>query len=487
MTLLLKEVGLRVLTSPEPTVGMNSFKTKQLDNLEYVLMQKLNTLLEYFLSFQPFVMLPIIIFIMAIAFRIKLTTAIKSSLRLGIGFIGIFMTFDYFVKIINPAMKALILRTDLDLPVLDTGWPPLAAITWSYDLAPLLLVIFIGINVVLLMTKCTKTVNIDIWNYWHVIFLAALIDHVTGKVWMAVLFSSLSFILVLKLAEWSAPLTKKLSGLDGICIPHLSSLIHFPIALLGDLLLNKIPIIKRIKADPENMQMKLGLLGEPMILGFIMGFSLGIGAGYEFRELLNLAFGFGAVIFILPKMGGILGSALIPISEGMKEFINKHFSKLGATYIGLDVAVLFGIPAVLVTALLLMPVAIILAIILPGVTFIPIGDLTNLLVPVALITVATKGNIIKSFIIGIPVVIMNLYYASFFAPIVTDMAAKSSYKIEGYNGIFTSFLDAGNPFRSWLVCLLDGSFVSLLFLPVVLGLIFFTWKTTKNENATISQ
>ena len=445
-------------------------------------MNTLNNFLNYFLSFPPFVMLPIIIFIMATIFRIPLVIAVKSSLSLGIGFIGIFMTFDYFVKIITPAMEALITRTGLDIPVLDTGWPPLAATAWAYDLAPLLLLIFIGINVVMLMTKLTKTVNIDIWNYWHVIFQATLIDYVTGSTWMAILFSSLSFILVLKLAEWSAPLTKRLSGMDGICIPHLSAMIHYPFALIVDLFLDKIPAIRNMKADPENMQKKLGLLGEPMILGFIMGFVLGIGADYEFREILNLSFGFAAVVFILPRMGGILGSSLIPISEGMRIFINKHFSKLGATYIGLDVAVLFGVPAVLVTSLLLMPVSIVLAIILPGVTFIPIGDLTNLLVPVAIISIATKGNIIKSFIIGIPVVIANLYYASLFAPIVTNMAEDSGYNIEGYDGIFTSFLDGGNPYRCWLTQLLNGEVFGFVILPIVLFSLFFTWKISKTES-----
>ncbi|MDA3901528.1 MAG: PTS galactitol transporter subunit IIC [Spirochaetes bacterium] len=445
-------------------------------------MNTLNSALQYFLSFEPYVMLPIIIFIMALVFRIKTTIALKSALTLGIAFIGIFMTFDFFVKIINPVMQAIIIRSGLNLPVLDTGWPPLAGITWSYSLAPLLLVIFMTINIIMLVSRLTKTVNIDIWNYWHPIFLAALVHHTTGNAWLAIATSAAGFIFTLKLAEWSAPLVNKLTGMDGICIPHLSGIIHYPIASVINAFLDRIPGIRSIKADPEHMRKKLGLLGEPMVLGIIIGLLLGIAGGYEVRELLNLAFGFAAVVFILPKMGEILGSALIPISEGMKLFITRKFSHLGTTYIGLDVAVLFAVPAVLVTALLLIPVSIILAIILPGVNFIPIGDLTNLLVPVAIITVATKGNIVKSFIIGIPVVIINLYYASMFAPVVTDMARESNFKIEGYDGLFTSFLDGGNPFRSWVVLLLQGDILSIALVPVVIGMVFLTWKISRKEN-----
>lgn len=446
-------------------------------------MEFLNNGLSYFLSFKPYVMLPIIIFVIALVFRLKPSVALTSSLQLGIAFIGIFMTFDYFVGIINPAMTALISRFALEMPVLDTGWPPLAAATWAYPMAPVLLLVFLLINGLALVLRLTKTVNIDIWNYWHPILLAAMVDHVTGQTWLAILVSCLSFILVLKMAEWAAPEINKLNNSSGITIPHLSALAHWPLALAGDWLLDRIPGLKKINANAATVRARLGLAGEPMILGLVLGLAMGLGAGYELRELLSLAIGFAAVVFLLPRMGAVLGGALVPISEGMKVFIAKHFKGLGTTYIGLDVAVLFAVPCVLVVSLFLMPVSIVLAVILPGITFIPVGDLTNLLVPVALISVATRGNMVRTFIIGIPLVIINLYYASMFAPVVTAMARKSGYVIPNYDGVFTSFMDAGNPFRSWVLQLLKGDLLSLVLIPVVGFLIFFSWKVSKKRNA----
>ncbi|NLC54695.1 MAG: PTS galactitol transporter subunit IIC, partial [Erysipelothrix sp.] len=77
-------------------------------------MSILNNAIKYILSFETFVLLPIIIFILATIFGVKIKIAIKSSLQLGIGFVGIFMTFDYFVGIIEPVVSALILRTGLE-------------------------------------------------------------------------------------------------------------------------------------------------------------------------------------------------------------------------------------------------------------------------------------------------------------------------------------------------------------------------------------
>ncbi|NLE27590.1 MAG: PTS galactitol transporter subunit IIC, partial [Clostridiaceae bacterium] len=99
-------------------------------------MSQLNAAVSYFLSFKVFVMLPVIILILALVFGIKLKTAIKSALTLGIGFIGIFTIFDFYVGIITPAVNALVARTGLGFSVLDTGWIPLSVISWQFHLAP---------------------------------------------------------------------------------------------------------------------------------------------------------------------------------------------------------------------------------------------------------------------------------------------------------------------------------------------------------------
>ena len=433
----------------------------------------------YLLSFKVYVLLPAIIFVLATVFGIKLKTAAKSALTLGIGFIGIFMTFGFYVGFINPAITALVARSGLSFTVLDTGWIPLSVITWQFHLAPLLLVLFMAINAALLVLKKTRTVDIDIWNYWHVILVSAMVFAVTGSNALAIAFGIGSFVIVLKISDWSAPLANKHSGMSGICIPHLSGLTYFPIGVAGNALLDRIPGIRKLHANPERMKERLGLLGEPMVIGFLLGIGLGVAGGYSFKATTELAMSFAGVIFILPIMCGILGSALIPVSEGMKEFIGRRFPNMGLTFIGLDVAVLFGIPAVMVTTLLLIPFALLFAFLLPGISFIPLGDLTNLTVPVSFLVLATGGNVIRSFILGLPVVIGNLYLASALAPLFTRMAMNANYKVEGYTGVFTSFLDGGNLLRGWLVYLSSGNPIAFAVIPAVAALMWYARKISK--------
>jgi len=442
-------------------------------------MEQFNSAIMYLLSFKVYVLLPAIIFVLATVFGIKLKTAAKSALTLGIGFIGIFMTFGFYVGFINPAITALVARSGLSFTALDTGWIPLSVITWQFHLAPLLLVLFMAINAALLVLKKTRTVDIDIWNYWHVILVSAMVFAVTGSNAIAIAFGIGSFVLVLKISDWSAPLANKHSGMSGICIPHLSGLTYFPIGVAGNALLDRIPGIRKLHANPERMKERLGLLGEPMVIGFLLGVGLGVAGGYSFKATAELAMSFAAVILILPIMCGILGSALIPVSEGMKEFIGRRFPNMGLTFIGLDVAVLFGIPAVMVTTLLLIPFALLFAFILPGISFIPLGDLTNLTVPVSFLVLATGGNVIRAFIIGLPVVVGNLYLATALAPLFTRMAMNANYKVEGYTGVFTSFLDGGNLLRGWLVYLSSGNLIALAVIPAVATLLWYARKISK--------
>jgi PTS system galactitol-specific IIC component len=339
-----------------------------------------------------------------------------------------------------------------------------------------------AINILMLGMKLTKTVDIDIWNYWHVLLASAMVHYVTGNVWITILVSVIVFILMLKLAEWSAPMLNKFTGMDGICIPHLASLSFIPLALLGNRLIDRIPVLNRIDANPETIRKRLGLLGEPMMLGLLMGIALGIGGGYNLKSTAELAFNFAAVIFILPIMCNILGNSLIPISEGMKDFIKRNFPALGETYIGLDVAVTFGNPSIIVSALLLIPVALILAFILPGINFIPLGDLTNLMVIVAFICIVTNGNVIRTLLIGIPIIIALLYMASNLAGFYSRMAVSAHYQLPGYHGIFTSFLDGGNLFRGWLAKVVTGNPIALAFIPVIAGLLYYTWRTLRKPD-----
>ncbi len=50
----------------------------------------LYNIVQYILGFGPTVMLPLVLFILALCFKVKPAKALRSSLTVGIGFVGIY-------------------------------------------------------------------------------------------------------------------------------------------------------------------------------------------------------------------------------------------------------------------------------------------------------------------------------------------------------------------------------------------------------------
>ncbi|EBC5358262.1 PTS galactitol transporter subunit IIC [Salmonella enterica] len=440
----------------------------------------LYTVVQYVLGFGPTVLLPLVLFFLALFFKVKPAKALRSSLIVGIGFVGIYAIFDILTSNVGPAAQAMVERTGISLPVVDLGWPPLAAITWGSPIAPFVIPLTMLINVAMLALNKTRTVDVDMWNYWHFALAGTLVYYSTGSFVLGLSAAAIAAIVVLKLADWSAPLVAKYFGLEGISLPTLSSVVFFPIGLLFDKIIDKIPGVNRIHIDPENVQKKMGIFGEPMMVGTILGVLLGIIAGYDFKHILLLGISIGGVMFILPRMVRILMEGLLPLSEAIKKYLNAKYPGRDDLFIGLDIAVAVGNPAIISTALILTPISVFIAFLLPGNKVLPLGDLANLAVMASMIVLACRGNIFRAVITAIPVIVADLWIATKIAPFITGMAKDVNFKMaEGSSGQVSSFLDGGNPFRFWLLEIFNGNIVAIGLIPVLALIIYGVFRLTK--------
>ncbi|ECG7890104.1 PTS galactitol transporter subunit IIC [Salmonella enterica] len=440
----------------------------------------LYTVVQYVLGFGPTVLLPLVLFFLALFFKVKPAKALRSSLIVGIGFVGIYAIFDILTSNVGPAAQAMVERTGISLPVVDLGWPPLAAITWGSPIAPFVIPLTMLINVAMLALNKTRTVDVDMWNYWHFALAGTLVYYSTGSFVLGLSAAAIAAIVVLKLADWSAPLVAKYFGLEGISLPTLSSVIFFPIGLLFDKIIDKIPGVNRIHIDPENVQKKMGIFGEPMMVGTILGVLLGIIAGYDFKHILLLGISIGGVMFILPRMVRILMEGLLPLSEAIKKYLNAKYPGRDDLFIGLDIAVAVGNPAIISTALILTPISVFIAFLLPGNKVLPLGDLANLAVMASMIVLACRGNIFRAVITAIPVIVADLWIATKIAPFITGMAKDVNFKMaEGSSGQVSSFLDGGNPFRFWLLEIFNGNIIAIGLIPVLALIIYGVFRLTK--------
>ncbi len=409
-------------------------------------MDKLLAVVQYILNMGPTVILPITIVVLGMIFRIKFTKALKSGLTIGIGFVGINLVVNLLTSTLGPAAQGMVERFGLNLTVIDVGWPTTASATWASLVAPILIPVCLLVNLLLLYFNKTKILNVDIWNYWHFIVAGAVGYIVTGSYVWAIFCAILMELLVLFIAEKTAKNVQEFYDLEGIALPTGSTASFAPLGYLVGKFVEKIPGINKIQADPDSIQKRFGIFGEPMMMGIILGIILGALAGYDVAGIFNVGISMGAVMLLMPRMVRILMEGLIPISESIRDFLQAKYGDR-ELYIGLDAAVATGHPAVISTALILVPITLFLAVILPGNKVLPFGDLATIPFYMAFIVCFRKGNIVQSVITGTIVIAISLYMATNFADVHTQLLQQANMMPEGTTMVTS--IDTGGNLLKW--------------------------------------
>ena len=107
-----------------------------------------------------FVMMPIIICILGMCFRMKFKDALRAGIMVGIGFKGISLTAGLISSTMTPLVEQLQQLWGLSLNAVDVGVPVVSAIAFSDGLFVLIMfAVVLLVNVVLLLLKVTKTLN----------------------------------------------------------------------------------------------------------------------------------------------------------------------------------------------------------------------------------------------------------------------------------------------------------------------------------------
>ena len=112
----------------------------------------------------------------------KLTDALKSGLLVGVGFVGLSVVTALLTSSLGPALSKVVEIYGLQLKVFDMGWPAAAAVAYNTSVGAFIIPVCLAVNILMLLTKTTRTVNIDLWNYWHFAFIGAVVYFATDSI-----------------------------------------------------------------------------------------------------------------------------------------------------------------------------------------------------------------------------------------------------------------------------------------------------------------
>ena len=378
--------------------------------------------IQYIIDMGASVMLPIVIAILSLCVGVRLGKAIRSGLMLGVGFVGLSLIVDMMNAQLGPAAQAMSDRFGLSLSVVDVGWPGASPMTWASNIATIAIPVAILVNVVMLLLKMTRTVNIDIWNIWHMTFTGAIAYAVTGQFWIGILGVVVHAAIAYKLGDFWAPFMSDYFELDGLTVPHGTAAYMGPIACVVDAIIDKIPGLRKIDFSADKLQEKVGVLAEPIVIGGLLGTVIGFLAGYTPQMALPLGVKMSAVMVLMPKVVKCIMDGLMPLSERAKELLNKKFGGNSQFYIGMDPAILLGDAQVVTAGLLFIPITLLLAVLVPGNRVLPFGDLATIGFFIATAVAVHKGNLFRTLISGTAIMYMTIWITNQTIPWVTALA-----------------------------------------------------------------
>lgn len=425
------------------------------------------------------VMLPILIFIFALVLGVGASRAFRSALFIGIGFVGIGLVITLLLEQLGPAAEGMAERFEVGLTVIDVGWPSTAAIAFGSRVGAFVIPLCLAVNVALLAVGLTRTLNIDLWNYWHMAFTGAITAIITDSLLWGLLAAAIHMVILLALADWSAPWIQKYYDFPGISLPHGTSAPYILLAIPLNYVFDRIPVVRDWKADPETIRNRFGVFGESIILGLVLGIIIGILGGLSFTGILQLGVNLAAVMLLLPRMVSILMEGLTPISESAREFVQRRFPGRDL-YIGLDSAIAVGAPAVIATAVLMVPITLLIAVILPGNEVLPFGDLATMPFIVCMMVPLLGGNIIRSVVAGIIAISGGLYIATTISPVFTQAANDVDFEAPGDATQLSSLVDGANPLTGVYYLVAQAPLVGLPLLGIA-SLLFAWWVSRRRE------
>jgi len=405
----------------------------------------LSVILDPIIAAGPLFMILIVFTVIGLLLRMGVLNAIKNGMLIAAGFGGVYIVVDYFLGNVGPAAQALAEEFGGVFSYTDVGWAATAAYAFASPWAYVVIVIMLGMNLLMIFTKMTDTLNLNIWDYWEPIFAVLVLQALTGNVVLSLVFAAAMQWFILMATDFNAQrgYCKDL-GFEGLAFYQGGTAVWGPVGHYIAKVLDKIGL-KEAKFTPEYIQEKYGVIGEPAVLGSVIGLLMGIGAGYYWVDVILLMIALATSLVLIPMMSGIVMQALVPVSEAASSFMKKTAEKSGRQlFIGVDPAIAVGNTTVLATTVLMVPIMLLLAFVIPGALVVPLADLPSLLFIWVYLVAPNKFDIVRTVITATIVGAIAILTASHSAAAATLVATTQGLEVAEGTGI-TSMLVALSP------------------------------------------
>lgn len=394
-------------------------------------------------TFGAAVFVPVVIFVIALFLKVTPKKAFMSALSAGVGLMGFSLVIGAYGPIVTPVINSMVQNTGINLPVFDVGWQATSIVAYSTEIGMIFVGLAILIQTVLFLLRITNVFQPgDLWNNYSYMVWGSMTYLITDNFVLGLAVMIMQLLYTQLFAEMIQKRWSTYYQYPNCTIASLHTVSITPYAIAMDWILNKLGLNK-IKADPESFRRRLGFMGEPMSLGLFLGLFIGIVGNLTrlntlaaWGQIFTLGIATSAVMSVFPKISSIFAGSFSAITEASKKSIK---GTKGEWYLSVNDATGYGESATLITGIMLMPLVLVVAFILPGNRVLPLLDLVAIPYLIQPIIAVSNGNIAKSTISGVIWFAIALLVATTTAPLFTDVATSVGVEMATGVALITSF------------------------------------------------
>jgi PTS system galactitol-specific IIC component len=402
---------------------------------------------ELFVRMGWLIMTPILITLCGKALGLSLGNAVSAGVRTTGAVFGLNLMANSLGSNLTSVIADITLNYQLALEITDAGWAASSAIAYASAISSWIIPLHLLVNWVMLLSRCTRTLNLDLWNLWHVAFLGAMVERLTDSLAYGMVTAGAMSVLILIFSDRCGWRMARYCQIPGISVTSGYATAAVPFGLVAEHLFNLIPGRPRLVlakgTEPR------AALASPVAWSFSLGILLGVLAGREGIAILQLAMTFGALAFLAPHLGQAFAGAITPVGERMVSFSREKLGIKGNLYLGMTPTTTLGNGTMVVVTLMVAPLITFLAGNIPGNRFLVQGDIVMLPYIIGVIVIVCRGDLMRSLLAGLLASSTILWCASSLAELFTLGAVTANAEAFEQLGTISNFSDGGN-FLCWL-------------------------------------
>jgi len=413
---------------------------------------------KYLIDLGPVIILPALLFMIGLFTTRNIFKNLRNCLFIFLGMTGIALLITMFVNFFEPLSNTILINSLKEYEIIDAGWTLTEIVFLNSSLLLYIILGVFSLNLIMLLLRLTRTINIDLWGYWNFLLAGAIIYAITEVQWIAVLISIIVAAITFSLADIYASHIESYYGIRGISNTQSHIICWAPISHLVNAVMNKIPFIKKLHLFYCEIHYKLGFLSEPMIFGFLAGFIIGLitryrtitlNLGTDILYALSSGLRLSFIMILLPRAVNLLMMGLVPAIDNLRSLIRRRITRR-TIYIGIDSIVLVGHPSVIVLSVIIIPLTIFISTLLPGNRVLPSADLVIIPFLVVWAVTISRGDLIRSFISAVLIIPLVLWITTDMSQFFTSYLIKYEFElVEGYSGV--SSMGASSNIFFWVL------------------------------------